>query len=45
MSPSKISHVYLVTDSRNVSNKSGTGTGSLNEPRTFNVRSGEQAAN
>lgn len=45
MSQSKISHVYLMTDSRNASSSQGLGLGSLNTARTFTARSGEQVAN
>lgn len=45
MSQSKISRVYLVTDSRNVSNSQGLGLGSLNERRTFAMCSGEHRSN
>lgn len=45
--PSKRSRVYLVTDSRNVSNSQGLGLGlgSLNQRRTFAMCSAEQVAN
>ena len=43
--PSKRSRVYLVTDSRNVSNSQGLGLGSLNQRRTFAMCSAEHVAN